>query len=174
MIETRQLSQLIGWDKNPRTLTKEAFERLKWQITHLNNGQPYKPLLINQDNIVLGGNMRIKAYKELGIDPVEVSVVQTNNESEMWEFALSDNDHVGTTDAEKIMAEAANLNIDWSQYAVDINPPKNLQELINSLTPAEEDEVPDVGEGEPESKLGEVYQLGKWIVCPKCGKRHNL
>ena len=36
-----------------------------------------------------------------------------------------------------------------------------------------EDEVPEVTEN-PVSKLGEVYQLGRWIYCPKCKKKHHL
>mgnify|MGYP001605570934 CR=1 FL=1 len=87
--EYRKLSELKVWDKNPRTISKEAFERLKWQLEKLGE---YKPLLVNQDNIVLGGNMRLKAYTEMGKDKLWVSPVVTKNEAEMWEYALSDND----------------------------------------------------------------------------------
>lgn len=63
--ETRKISELKNWDKNPRGIKKDDFERLKKQIQKL--GQ-YKPLLITEDGTVLGGNMRLKAYKELGIE----------------------------------------------------------------------------------------------------------
>lgn len=120
--EYRKLADLIPWKENPRIITPEAYERLKYQIKDLNGGKPYKPLLINQENIVLGGNQRIDVYRELGIDPVWVNVVQTANESEMWKFALSDNDHSGTTDMAKVMAAMPRLTeIDWSKFAIDMN-----------------------------------------------------
>ena len=36
-----------------------------------------------------------------------------------------------------------------------------------------EDEVPEVLE-EPKAKLGDIYQLGKWVICKKCGKKHFI
>lgn len=168
--EYRKLSELRPWDKNPRTITKEAYERLKWQIDKLGM---YKPSIVNQDNIVLGGNMRLKAYAEKGIDPIWVSPVVTKNESEMWEYALSDNDHVGVTDMDMVINEMPQLDIDWSKYSVDIKPPENLQDLIDKFTPIEEDEVPEVPT-EAISKMGEIYELGHWVNCPKCQKRINI
>ena len=53
--------------------------------------------------------------------------------------------------------------------------PQNLQELIDSLTPVEEDEVPEVSEGEPDSKLGEVYQLGRHrLMCGDATKIEDV
>lgn len=153
-----ELSKLHEWDKNPRTITNEAFERLKWQIEHLTE---YKPLLINQDGVVLGGNMRLRAYRELGKKEVWVSVVQTKSEEEMWEYALSDNDHVGRTDSDILANEMPNLNIDWSKYAVDLKESTNLDALLDQFKEVEEDEAPEVSDELAVSKLGEVYQLGR-------------
>lgn len=157
-IEKRLISELKEWDKNPRTISKDAFDRLKYQVEKLKD---YKPLLITPDNVVIGGNMRLKAYRELGIKETMVSVVDPKNENEKWEYALSDNDHVGATDSDMLANEMPNLDIEWSKYAVDIKEPTNLQELLNQFKPVEEDEAPEVAQGEAVSKLGEVYQLGR-------------
>jgi len=61
----RKIEDLIEWDKNPRKITDLDYVRLKDQITLL--GQ-YKPLIINEKNEVLGGNMRLRAFKELGFN----------------------------------------------------------------------------------------------------------
>ena len=171
--EYRKLSELKAWDKNPRTISKEAYERLKWQIEKLGE---YKPLLVNQDNIVLGGNMRLKAYTEMGKDKLWVSPVVTKNEAEMWEYALSDNDHVGVTDIELVINAMPQLDIDWSKYSVDTKPAENLQDLIDKFaSDIEEDEAPAVSEGEPVSKLGEVYQLGKHrLMCGDATKLEDI
>lgn len=152
------IDKLHEWDKNPRTITKEAFERLKWQIGHL---KEYKPLLVNQDGIVLGGNMRLKAYREMGKKDVWVSVVETKSDEEMWEYALSDNDHVGATDEDMLANMMPQLDIDWSKYAVDLKEPTNLGDLLDSFKEVVEDEVPEVSNEPAVSKLGEVYQLGR-------------
>lgn len=159
--EYRKLGELIPWKENPRIITPEAFERLKYQIKELNGGKPYKPLLINQDNIVLGGNQRIEAYKSLGIDPVWVHVVHTENESDMWKFALSDNDHSGTTDMAKVMSaiNRQDLTLDWNKFAIDMNN----SVLLTNLKKYSAEDLMKEWKGMPEFKQ-ENQEAKKQIV----------
>lgn len=152
------IEKLHEWKDNPRNITKQDFERLKNQITKF--GQ-YKPLLITKDGEVIGGNMRLKAYRELGIKDIWVSVVEPKDENQKLEYALSDNDRAGYYDDDMLANLIPNYQIDWSQYAVDMKPPEDIQKLIDRIAPIEEDEAPEVSEGEAVSKLGEVYTLGR-------------
>lgn len=171
--EYRKLSTLKNWDKNPRSIKDKDFERLKTQIRDL--GQ-YKPLLITEDGTVLGGNMRLRAYKELGIEDIWVSVVDAPTEDKKLEFALSDNDRAGYYDEDLL----ANLipdypDFEWENYAVDLGEPQTLDKLIESFKEVEEDEVPEVSDGEPDSKLGEVYQLGRHrLMCGDATKIEDV
>lgn len=158
MKDTRKLSTLHGWKDNPRNITTKDYERLKLQIQKL--GQ-YKPILVTKDGEVIGGNMRLKAYQELGITDVWVSEVDPKDENQKLEYALSDNDRAGYYDDDLLANLIPNYDIDWSQYAVDMKPPEDIQALIDRIAPVEEDEAPEVADGEPISKLGEVYQLGR-------------
>lgn len=158
MMDLRNISSLHNWKDNPRKIDKKDFERLKKQIQKL--GQ-YKPLLVTKDGEVIGGNMRLKAYQELGITDIWVSEVNPKDENEKLEYALSDNDRAGYYDDDMLANLIPNYDIDWSQYAVDMKPPEDIQQLINKIAPVEEDEAPEIAEGEPVSKLGEVYQLGR-------------
>ena len=158
MKDIRKLSQLHEWKNNPRNINTKDFARLKEQIKKL--GQ-YKPLLVTPDGEVIGGNMRLKAYRELGMDEVWVSVVTPKDENEKLEYALSDNDRAGYYDEDMLANLIPNYDIDWSQYAVDLKPPDDIQKLIDSIAPVEEDEAPEVSQDEPVSRLGEVYQLGR-------------
>ena len=163
-IVTRKLSELRGWELNPRTVDKESFERLKEQIKRLG---VYKPLLINQQNIVLGGNMRLKVFQELKLEEIICSRVLTDNEAQMMEYALSDNDQIGVTDEEAV-AEFASLHpIKSVLFAINSAPMKLVSSVIDELSPeeVEEDDVPEVEE-KAKSVLGEIYQLGKHrIMC---------
>lgn len=158
MKDTRKLSTLHGWKDNPRNITTKDYERLKLQIKKL--GQ-YKPILVTKDGEVIGGNMRLKAYQELGITDIWVSEVNPKDDNEKLEYALSDNDRAGYYDDDLLANLIPNYDIDWSQYAVDMKPPEDIQALIDRIAPVEEDEAPEVEQGEVVSKLGEVYQLGR-------------
>ncbi len=145
------IEKLREWDKNPRSITKEGFERLKYQIKKL--GQ-YKPLIITPDGIVLGGNMRVRAYRELGIEQAWVSIVEPKNEDEMLEYALSDNDRAGYYDSDMLANLLPGFDIDLGSFAVDLRPPITLDKLGDGAIP-----LPDDEQQEPEAFDGFVCVL---------------
>jgi hypothetical protein len=151
------IEKLYEWDKNPRTVTTEGIERLKKQITKLGI---YKPLLITKEGIVLGGNMRLRALKEMEIQKVWVSVVNPKDENEMLEFNLSDNDRVGQYDQELLNELLPEFNLDWSDYAVDLLEPTLIKDITQTETGFEEKNR----EVDPE-----ILAEGLDTVCPKCG-----
>lgn len=145
--ETRRLADLKNWENNPRSILKDDFDRLKGQIQELG---VYKTLLINQDNIVLGGNMRLRAFTEIfGKDhEVMCGIVQTEDEGDMLRYALSDNDQAGTTDDLKL-AEVYHLHpIEMELYKVQSNILRPLKHIINPPDP-----VTEGGEGQDRSEL---------------------
>lgn len=155
--EFRKTSELKLWEDNPRNIKPKDFERLKKQIQEL--GQ-YKPLLITEDGTVIGGNMRLRAYMDLGIEDIWVSVVNPKDDNQMLAYALSDNDRAGYYDDDLLAnLSSAYPDFEWGNYAVDLAPPTTLDDLFK--TDVVEDEVPELDEGDPVSKLGEIYQLGK-------------
>jgi len=169
------IAKLRNWDKNPRAVKKEDFERLKKQIKEL--GQ-YKPLLITPDGEVLGGNMRLRAYKELGITDIWVSVVEPKTEAEKVKYALSDNDRAGyyvEQDLAELIQEYG-LEIGLEDYKVDLGEAITLVDLLNRFSPDPiEDEAPELPEGEPKSKLGEIYQLGRHrLMCGDATKIEDV
>lgn len=128
-VELRNIDELSNWEDNPRTVLKEDFERLKKQIKKLGL---YRPLLVNQDNIVLGGNTTLRALRELNHNgDVFVTVVQADTPELMLEYALSANDQVGVTDDLKL-AEYFQLHpIDIELYKVQSNVLRPLKNIIN-------------------------------------------
>lgn len=167
----RRISDLKLWKDNPRNIKPKDFERLKKQIQEL--GQ-YKPLLITPDGEVIGGNMRLRAYEALGIEEVWVSIVSPKDEAEKLKYALSDNDRAGYYEDDMLANLSSNYpDFTWGDYAVDLQPPTTL-DLILKNDDVVEDEPPEVSTEPAISKLGEVYQLGRWIYCPRCKKKHHL
>src|SRR3990167_5265115 len=168
------LSKLHNWQDNPRAIKKEDYERLKTQIKDL--GQ-YKPLLVEPDGNVLGGNMRLRAYQDLGIQDIWVSVVEPKNDAERLKYALSDNDRAGYYVEDELAELIAKYqdDIDLTQYKVDLREPIDLKTLLDQYQPVEEDEAPPLSEGEPISKLGEVYELGRHrLMCGDATKIEDV
>lgn len=160
--EIRKIEELKEWDKNPRSITQKDFERLKKQIKELG---VYKPLIINQDNIVLGGNMRLRALRELGYKEVWVSVVKTKDESEMMKYNLSDNDRAGFYDADLFSSIQPSFDINWSDYKIDFSQPVDLAKVIG-----EDIDFSDVeGNENRERNFKDIT-----VTCPHCQKSFQI
>lgn len=190
-METRIISELTGWDKNPRNINDKDYQRLKDQITLL--GQ-YKPLLITDDNIVIGGNMRLKVLKELGVTNVWVAPINFIEKDNLWyavingeeqkkpftsklqgmtEYALSDNDRAGYYSQDMLANLLGEVDIDLDAYAIDLSEPITLDEMLNGKNEeVKEDEAPAVDETQTTSELGKVYQLGRHRLM--CGDSMNM
>ncbi len=124
--EVWPIEKVKPWENNPRTISTKNFKRLLEQIK---KHGVYKPLIVNQDGIIVGGNMRYQALMEMGIKEVWVSIVKTTSEAQMLEIALSDNDRAGEYDELKL-AEMVTLNpVDTKLYHVDMAPPLPLEKL---------------------------------------------
>jgi 16S rRNA G966 N2-methylase RsmD len=160
--EYRKTSSLRNWDKNPRAIKKDRFEELKARITR--RGQ-YKPLVVTDDGEVLGGNMRLRAFNDLDIEDVWVSVVHPESEADKIAIALEDNEELGYYEDQAVAELIAQYKdeIDLTKYQIHLSQPKTLEEILQQFSPDDivEDEAPEVSDEEPESKLGEVYQLGR-------------
>lgn len=131
--EMRKVAELQNWEDNPRSITDKEYERLQEHIRRLGF---YKPLLINQNNIVLGGNMRLRALKDLGIEEVMCAIVLTDNVQQMLEYALSDNDQMGSTDEQKVAELVAINPIKTELFALQTAKLKPLQGVIDNLGPS--------------------------------------
>ena len=147
------ISRLKEWEDNPRTVTKADFERLKKQIKKF--GQ-YKPLICCPDGkdkfVVLGGNMRLRAYRELGIKKIWISVVNAKIKKERIEFSLSDNDRVGYYDYQQLanLIDPYRDKLDLVNWKVDIYEPwLDLQKILNMISP---DDPHKEWDGMPEFK----------------------
>lgn len=171
--EVWSIDKLKLWDKNPRSISDKDFDRLKRQIQKLGT---YKPLVVNEDGVVLGGNMRLRALQELGESKVWVSIVDAKDEATMLEYALSDNDRAGEYDEQQLAELVTTTDIELDLYKVDLGKVTDLPDLIDKYGPdAEEDEPPEVDESNVVSKLGEVYELGKHrLMCGDATKKEDV
>jgi DNA modification methylase len=137
---------------NPRTIKDDKFKKLVKSLQEFPDMAKVRPIVVNKDMIVLGGNMRLKAMKEAGWKEVPVEVVDWSEEHQR-EFIIKDNVGFGEWEWDVLANEwDAEQLTDWG---LDIPDFKVEAE-------AEEDDF-DVPEGgiETDIVLGDLFEIGE-------------
>jgi len=79
---------------NPRSIEDEKLEKLKKSIKEFPKMMTLRPIVVDSDNVVIAGNMRLKAIVKLGmkdIPPDWVKKAEDLTEAEKKEFIVKDN-----------------------------------------------------------------------------------
>jgi len=93
-----KLSAIKRNPNNPRILKDDKFAKLTQSIKDFPQMLDIRPIVVNDDMIVLGGNMRLKACKEAGLKEVPVIKVDDLTEEQQREFIIKDNVGFGEWD----------------------------------------------------------------------------
>ncbi len=96
-----KLSDIKANPDNPRTIKDDKFKKLVNSIKEFPKMMELRPLVINDENIVLGGNMRLKALKELGYKDIPDAWVKRAADltpDEQRRFIIADNVAFGEHD----------------------------------------------------------------------------
>ena len=138
---------------NPRIIKDQKFKLLVKSIQEFPEMLELRPIVIDENNIVLGGNMRLKACIEAGLTDVPVKIA-TLSEQQKNEFIIKDNVGFGEWDWDDL---ANNWNVEeLTEWGLDI--PNFEPEVLE----AEEDDfaVPDGGV-ETDIVLGDLFEIGE-------------
>jgi DNA modification methylase len=138
---------------NPRLVKDDKFKKLVQSIKDFPQMLDIRPIVVNKDMIVLGGNMRLKACKEAGLKEIPIIKAEDLTEEQQREFIIKDNVGYGEWDWELIANEwdAAQLN-DWG---LDI-PDFKAEEIE-----AEEDDYEIPEELKTDIVLGDLIEIGE-------------
>jgi hypothetical protein len=90
---------------NPRLIKDDKFKKLVKSIQELPEMLEIRPIVVNADMIVLGGNMRLKACKEAGLKEVPIIIADNLTEEQQREFLIKDNVSGGEWDFEILANE---------------------------------------------------------------------
>ena len=112
-MNTLKTTQIIPNKDNPRTIRDSKFKKLVKSIKDFPEMLEARPIVINPDNVVLGGNMRLKACIEAGLKKVPVYKA-TWDEVKAREFVIKDNVQFGEWDWDMLANEWDNVKMeDW-------------------------------------------------------------
>ena len=139
---------------NPRRLNKDKFEKLKKSIKEFPKMMELRPIVVDKDGMILGGNMRFQALQEMGMEvkPEWIKTADKLTPEEIKRFIVEDNLSLGDWNFDELSTQyEIDELLDWGFDEKDLQIEKEV----------EEDEAPEVSDEPAISKLGEVYQLGR-------------
>jgi DNA modification methylase len=145
--------------KNPRLIKDEKFKKLVKSIQEFPDMLNKRPLIVFTDvdskYVVLGGNMRLKACKEVGIKEIPVIVADEWTEEQKAEFLIKDNVGFGEWDWDGLANEWDVEKLqDWGlDLPVDLSVVEELE--------AEEDDYEIPNEINTDIVLGDLFEIGE-------------
>ena len=77
--------------ENPRKIDKDAYEKLVNSIKEFPQMLELRPLVVDKNMVVIGGNMRLKALKELKYTEVPVIHADKLTDEQVKRFVVVDN-----------------------------------------------------------------------------------
>jgi DNA modification methylase len=152
MIQTVKINEVKPNPSNPRTIKDDKFKKLVKSIQDFPEMLKLRPLVVNSEMVVLGGNMRLKACKEAGL--TEVPIIYANNltETQQQEFIIKDNLGYGEWNWDDLKEWDMS---DLEEWGMDI-PSDAVQELE-----AVEDDYEMPEQIETDIVLGDLFEIGE-------------
>lgn len=113
-MERVDIKQVRPNPDNPRFIKGNKFEKLVKSIKEFPEMLDLRPIVVNQDMIVLGGNMRLKACEEAGLKEVPIIFADNLTPEQEKEFIIKDNSSFGEWDWDLLANEwSTDQLIDW-------------------------------------------------------------
>ena len=157
-------------EKNPRTINKRQLDKLVKSIQEFPEMTELRPIVVDENNTILGGNMRYRAMQKLGMSTAEVVRVTGLTDEQKREFIIKDNVAFGDWDWDALANEWDMGQLD--EWGLDI---PESEVVDQEVTEVKEDETPEVKDGEPNAKRGDIYQLGRHrLMCGDSTKQEDV
>lgn len=153
-----KISDIKQNPNNPRVIKDDRYKKLKRSIEEFPKMMKLRPMVVNEENIVLGGNMRLKALKEIGYKEIPdewIKHADELTEDEQRRFIIVDNVGFGDNDWEMLQAEWDVSELE--EWGVEVPDWASGEEKE-----AEDDnfDTPDENEIETDIVLGDVFEIG--------------
>lgn len=148
-----EISKVKSNPNNPRIIKDDKFHKLVKSIQDFPEMLKIRPIVVNKDMIVLGGNMRLKACIAAGLKKVSVIVADNLTEDQQREFIIKDNVSGGEWDWETLANEWEATQLE--EWGLDV---PNFED---TELEAEEDDYEMPDEIKTDIVLGDLFEIGE-------------
>jgi hypothetical protein len=139
MIQKVKINEVKANPNNPRIIKDDKFAKLVKSIKEFPDMLNVRPIVVNKDMVVLGGNMRLKAIKEAGYKEVAIEIVDWT-EQQQKEFIVKDNVGYGEWDWSDL---ANNWDSDQlEEWGLDIPGFSDVEDLGENFSLPDGDKAP--------------------------------
>ena len=131
-----KINELKSNESNPRVIKDHKFKKLVKSIKEFPEMLELRPIVIDENNIILGGNMRYRACKEAGLKEVPVKIAKGLSEEQKKEFIVKDNVGFGDWEWDSLgnewdSAELEDWGLDvWQNYDDSVNKVNTSDEWV--------------------------------------------
>ena len=155
MSETKKVSidKLKPNPDNPRIIKDDKFKKLVQSIKDFPEMLKLRPIVVDKDMVVLGGNMRLRALKDAGVKDVEVIIADNLTDDQKREFIIKDNVGFGEWNWETLANE-------WDAEQLGeggLDLPNDMEINLE----AEEDDYEMPKEVSTDIVLGDLFEIGE-------------
>lgn len=132
-----KISKLKQNPNNPRFIRDEKFAQLVASLKALPKMMELRPIIVDDKNIVQGGNMRLKALKELGYKEIPDTWIKQAKDftaDELKEFIIKDNIGYGEWDWDALANEWDSEQLtEWGLDIPDFEVKNKEKEIDENL-----------------------------------------
>jgi len=156
---------------NPRFIKDEKYKKLVKSIQDFPEMLEVRPIVVNADMTVLGGNMRLRASKEAGLKEIPVVIREDWTEEQQAEFIIKDNVSHGEWDWEVLANEwEEDFLSDWmTDFSFKYEPTLDPSFNFNDVTAQDIEKK----QGELESRFEQGKEMLN-VTCPHCGEEYFI
>jgi len=176
-----KISDIKANPNNPRLIKDDKFAKLVKSVHEFPEMLEIRPIVVNSDMVVLGGNMRLKACKEAKIKELTVIVADNLTEEQQREFLIKDNVSGGEWDWNLLANEwDAEQLTDWG---LDIGGfDLNADEFGDNFSLADGDKAPfqqmtftlaDEQAEQIQNAIAEIKLTNEYKYCETMGNENS-
>lgn len=146
-----KISDIKANPNNPRIIKDDKFKKLVESVKSFPEMLELRPIVVNKDMIILGGNMRFLACKEAWIKEIPVIVADNLTEEQEREFLIKDNVSGGEWDWDILANE-------WDKEELE---EWGLDVTFETVEPEAEEDDFEVDEGiKTDIVLWDLFEIG--------------
>jgi len=174
--ESVNIKHIVPNPTNPRIIRDFKFKKLVQSIKEFPQMLNIRPIVVDENMIVLGGNMRLKAAKEAGLTELPILKIPNLSEDQKKEFIIKDNVSFGDWDWDVLANQWDDSYLkDWG---IEVWQAEDADKFEPNLIP--ETTYSDITKEEIQKEAQKLaiqmlkQTKGKECICPSCGEEFEI
>ena len=159
-----KLYKIKGNPRNPRIIKNDKYKKLVASIKEFPQMLEKRPIVVDEDMMVLGGNMRLKASKDAGLKEVWIDIAEGWTKEQKDEFVVKDNVNFGEWEWDMLANDWDSVKLaDWGLDVwqnEDDEQNNDVNDISDNIAEEYRVEIELTSEREQEQVFNELTQKG--------------